>query len=290
MTPVANRVCSQKISHKNVSSALLLLVALAALSAAGGCDKLKARDLLNKGVTAYANGQYDVAVNDFQQAKDLDPDLLNARLFLATAYATQYTPGAPSDDNTRMGTQAVTEFQDVLTMDPSNLRAIDGLGSMLFQMAASPFDPDKFKEAEKYQLMHISIAPNDPQPYYWVGVIDWTLAYHANAEIRSKYNNANPKKQIKDADPLPPDLRDQYSQDYGTMVDDGIDKLNKAIQLQPDYDDAMAYLNLLLRRKADMVASPDDRDALEKQADALVDQVKEIKERKAAAPTGANPG
>jgi hypothetical protein len=74
------------------------------------------------------------------------------------------------------------------------------------------------------------------------------------------------------------------------MVDDGIDKLNKAIELQPDYDDAMAYLNLLLRRKADMVASPDDREALEKQADDLVDKVKEIKERKAAAPTGANPG
>jgi hypothetical protein len=68
------------------------------------------------------------------------------------------------------------------------------------------------------------------------------------------------------------------------MVDDGIAKLNKAIELQPDYDDAMAYLNLLLRRKADMVASADDRDDLIKQANDLVDKVKEIKERKAATP------
>jgi tetratricopeptide (TPR) repeat protein len=284
MTPVANRLCSQK----KMSAAWLMLVAVAALAAAGGCDKLKARDLLNHGVTAYANGQYDVAVDDFQKAKDLDPDLINARLFLATAYATQYTPGAPSDDNNRMAQQAVSEFQDVLTVDPNNLRAIDGLGSMLFQMAATPFDPDKFKEAEKYQLMHIALKPDDPQPYYWVGVIDWTLAYHANAEIRSKYNTANPKKQVHDADPLPADLRDQYAQDYGPTVDDGIAKLNQAIQLQPDYDDAMAYLNLLLRRKADMVASSDDRDALEKQADDLVDKVKEIKERQAQAP--AAPG
>jgi tetratricopeptide (TPR) repeat protein len=282
MNPLANRLCSQK----NMSAGWLMLVAVVALASAGGCDKLKARDLLNKGVIAYTNGQYDVAVDDFQKSKDLDPDLVDARLFLATAYATQYVPGAPSDDNNRMGDQAISEFQDVLSIDPNNLRAIDGLGSMIFQMAATPFDPDKFKEAEKYQLMHIALKPDDPQPYYWVGVIDWTLAYHANADIRSKYNAAitNPKKQIHDADPLPPDLRDQYAQDYGPIVDDGIAKLNQAIQLQPDYDDAMAYLNLLLRRKADMVASPDDRDALEKQADDLVDKVKEIKERKALAP------
>jgi hypothetical protein len=52
----------------------------------------------------------------------------------------------------------------------------------------------------------------------------------------------------------------------------------------------MAYLNLLLRRKADMVASQDDRDALVKQANDLVDQVKEIKEKKLEAPASDNPG
>jgi tetratricopeptide (TPR) repeat protein len=272
-----------------MSAAWLVLAAVAALAGAGGCDKLKARDLLNKGVAAYRNGQFDVAVDDFQQAKSLDPDLLNARLYLATAYATQYVPGAPSDDNMRMGQQAIAEFQDVLSIDSQNLTAIDGIGSMMFSMASSPFDPDKMKEAESYQLKHIDIKPDDPQPYYWVGVIDWTLSYRANAEIRQKYNTEHPTKQIKDADPLPPDVRDQYAQDYGTLVDDGIAKLNKAIELQPDYDDAMAYLNLLLRRKADMATSDDDRQALEKQADDLVDKVKEIKEKKAEAPAPTNP-
>lgn len=273
-----------------MSAAWLILAGVAALAGAGGCDKLKARDLLNRGVAAYRNGQFDIAVEDFKQSKDLDPGLLNARLFLATAYATQYIPGAPSDDNVRMGQQAIDEFQGVLSVDPKNLSAIDGIGSMTFQMAASPFNPDKFKEAETYEEKHIAISPDDPQPYYWVGVIDWTLSYHANTDLRAKYNASNPKKQIHDDQALPPDLRDQYAQDYGPMVDDGIDKLNKAIQLQPDYDDAMAYLNLLLRRKADMVTSDDDRAALEKQADDLVDKVKEIKEKKAEAAATANPG
>ena len=121
-------------------------------------------------------------------------------------------------------------------------------------------------------------------------MIDWTLAYHANVALRAKYNQGSPKKQVRDDQPLPPDLRDQYAQDYGPTVDDGIAKLNKSIELQPDYDDAMAYLNLLLRRKADMVASDEDRAALEKQADDLVDKVKEIKEKKAEAPAPNSPG
>ena len=46
----------------------------------------------------------------------------------------------------------------------------------------------------------------------------------------------------------------------------------------------MAYLNLLYRRKADMVESADERAALQKQADELIDKVKEIKQKRAEQP------
>src|SRR5258707_11952638 len=91
------------------ASAFMALVVLAV--GLSGCNKLKARDLLNKGVTAFKNGQYDQAVDQFQKAKEADPDLMNARLYLATAYATQYIPGAPSDQNKKLGEQAIAEFK-----------------------------------------------------------------------------------------------------------------------------------------------------------------------------------
>src|SRR4029077_6534815 len=116
-------------------AALLLLVA-----GVSGCSKLQARDLLNKGVGNYKNGLYDAAIDDFQKAKELDPNLMNARLYLATAYASQYIPGAPSDQNVRLGTATVNEFKEVLQIDPNNLSAIDGVGSILFQMAGVPYD------------------------------------------------------------------------------------------------------------------------------------------------------
>jgi len=252
--------------------------------AASGCSKLKARDLLNKGVNAFKNGQSDVAIEDFKAAKEADPDLLNARLYLGTAYASLYIPGAPSKENQDRGTQAIQEFKEILEKEPNNLSANDQIGSILFLMGGTPFDPKKFEESKTYHQKHIELKPDDPEPYYWIGVIDWTLAFRANGEMRMDYNKNNIKKQVKDTDPLPPAIRSEYASKYGPLVDEGITDLQKAISLRPDYDDAMAYLNLLYRRKADMVESKEEREALLKQADDLVDKVKEIKQRRSEQP------
>jgi tetratricopeptide (TPR) repeat protein len=266
---------------RRASAFAALLILAAGLS---GCDKLRARDLLNKGVAAYKNAQYDTAIEDFKQAKDLDPGLMNARLYLATAYASQYIPGAPSDQNVRLGTQAVNEFKEVLQIEPTNLSAIDGIGSIIFQMAGVPYDPKKFEESKTFHQKHIDLRPNDPEPYYWIGVIDWTLAFRANGELRAAYNRDHVQKQVKDTDPLPAALRGDYTSKFGSLVEEGTTNLQKSINVKPDYDDAMAYLNLLYRRKADMVESADERAALLKQADDLVDKVKEIKQKRAEQP------
>jgi tetratricopeptide (TPR) repeat protein len=266
---------------RQASAFAALLVLAAGLS---GCSKLQARDKLNKGVAAYKNAQYDTAIEFFKEAKDLDPGLMNARLYLATAYASQYIPGAPSEQNIRLGTQAVNEFKEVLAIDDKNLSAIDGIGSILFQMAGTPYDPKKFEESKSYHQKHIDLRPNDPEPYYWIGVIDWTLAYRANGELRAGYNKDHINKQVRDDDPLPPAVRAEYTSKYGAVVDEGITNLKKSIEVKPDYDDAMAYLNLLYRRKADMVESADERASLKKQADDLVDKVKEIKQKRAEQP------
>jgi tetratricopeptide (TPR) repeat protein len=155
-------------------------------------------------------------------------------------------------------------------------------------MAGTPYDPKKFEESKSYHQRHIELKPTDPEPYYWIGVIDWTLAFRANGELRAAYNKNNIRKQVRDDDPLPPPVRAVYVEKYGSLVDEGIADLQKAIQLRPDYDDAMAYLNLLYRRKADMVESADERASLKKQADDLIDKVKEIKQKRAEQPATAS--
>ena len=63
-----------------------------------GCNQLKSRDDLNKGVSAYKNAKYSEAVDDFQEAISLDPKNPNARVYLATAYMMQWIPGAMSPE------------------------------------------------------------------------------------------------------------------------------------------------------------------------------------------------
>lgn len=268
-----------------------VVVALAgSLVCVAGCNKLRARDLLNQGVQAYKLAQFDQAEEDFKQAAALDPTLTNARVYLATAYASQFVPGSPAPANLQYGHEAIAQFKTVLDSEPNNLSAIDGIGSMLYNLGTTPFDASMLDQAKQYHEKHIQLQPDAAQPYYWVGVIDWTIAFNANRALRADYNTHLTRRQkpITFTDPLPNDLRDQFASKYSQTVDEGIQDVQKAMQLRPNYSDAMSYLNLLYRQKADMVTSTDERANLLQQADQLVQEVNQIKQKEAAASKSAS--
>src|SRR3979411_1490186 len=110
--------------NKNRRLLMLAGVALALFSSVG-CNKLRARDQLNKGVQSYKNSKYEEAINHFQQAVELDPSLLNARMYLATAYAQQYIPAVDSPDNVRMAQQAIEQYQKVLDSNPAREQKVN---------------------------------------------------------------------------------------------------------------------------------------------------------------------
>jgi tetratricopeptide (TPR) repeat protein len=259
-----------------------ILIALLAVASAG-CSKLLARDDLNKGVAAYKAGNFDQAIEKFKAAKEKDPTLLNARLYLATAYASQYIPGAPSEENVRKGEQAIAEFKEVLQVDTNNLSAIDGIGSLLYNMAGSPFDEKKMVESRSYHEKHIQLDPTSKESYYWIGLIDWTISWRANQTMRKAWNDANPRKATKEDQPMPDKVRAEFQEKYGQTIEDGISQLKAAIKVDPNYEDAMAYLNLLFRQRADLATTAQEREEYLNQADALVDQVKAIKAKKSEA-------
>jgi tetratricopeptide (TPR) repeat protein len=249
-----------------------------ALLSTTGCDKLRARDQLNKGVAAYRNGKYEEAIDHFQQSSSLDPKLLNAQLYLATALANQYTPGVESADNTRIAQQAIDVFKKVLDESPKRdqkLTCLKGIASLYFNMK-------KWDETKQYHHQVNELDPNDPEALYSIGVVDWTEAYQQTAEVKSKEGIKVDDDIIKDKK-LCPDLKTKI----GPIVDDGIDSLNKALQLRTDYDDAMAYMNLLYRRKGDLECGDEAaRQADLKKADDWVNQTLAVKKAKAEkAPT-----
>ena len=59
-----------------VTAAMLALL----LSSVTGCNRLKARDQLNKGIQAFKNARYEEAVGHFQNSIELDPNYDQAKL------------------------------------------------------------------------------------------------------------------------------------------------------------------------------------------------------------------
>src|SRR5438128_12240674 len=98
-------------------------VGLAMLSTVA-CNKLQARDQLTKGVQSYKRAKYEEAIDYFQQAVSLDPGLINARLYLATAYSQQYIAGADTEDNKRMAQQPTSEYKAVRESHPKNAHSV----------------------------------------------------------------------------------------------------------------------------------------------------------------------
>ncbi len=256
---------------------LTLAAATLALLSSVGCGKLRARDQLNKGVTAYKNAKYEEAIDHFQQAVALDSSLINAKMYLATAFAQQYIPGADTPDNNKMAEQAIEQYQRVLEMNSARDQKVNSAKGIAYLY----LNMKKFDDAKKYYRMAGDIDPNDPEPYYSVGVIDWTACYQPRMEERAKLGmkpdeNLNPKN--KDQKKACSELKVKNA----PLIQEGIDSLNKAITLRPDYDDAMAYLNLMYREKADVEC--DDLNARQqdlKTADHWVDQTLSTKKAKA---------
>src|SRR6185369_13665238 len=108
---------------------LFSVVALVGITSTG-CRQLKARDNLNQGVQAYKNAKYPEAIALFQKAVELDPDYKTTHLYLATAYMTQYIPGAESPENVRLAESAFNEFQNVLKLDPKDELATASIASL----------------------------------------------------------------------------------------------------------------------------------------------------------------
>jgi tetratricopeptide (TPR) repeat protein len=254
---------------------LAVLAASIALLSATGCSKLQARDQLNKGVQSYKNARYEEAINHFEEAIKLDPTLLNARLYLATAFAQQYIPGADTPDNNKMAEQAIEQYKGVLERDPKNVNSVKGIASLYYQMK-------QFDKAKEYHKKASDLDPNDPEVYYSIGVIDWAQTYQPRMEERAKLG-LKPEEPLKDKKVCAA-VKDKNWE----HIQEGIDNLNKALQLRPDYDDAMAYMNLLYRERADVQCDdPAARAADLKEADSWVDRTMATKKAKAEKQPGA---
>ena len=223
------------------SSALAVALVGIVLSMSG-CNRLAARDQLNKGVEAYKSAHYEEAIGHFQKATQLDPSLPMAKTYLATALAQNVVPGLDTPDNMKTAQQAINIFEEVLAKDPNDVNSLK-------QIAGIYFSIKKFDDAKAWQKKVLAVDPKDPEAAYTIGAIDWTLA-HENAlkELATAGVNDDGEGNVK----APKKVMEAIKQENAPLVEEALQYLNQAVANRPNYDEAMVYLNLIYRRKADV--------------------------------------
>lgn len=272
--------------------------------------RASARQELNLGVQAYKSAQFDDAIEHFKRAALLDPEMKNAHLYLATVYAQMFVPEVDTEENVANGKNAIEQYLLVQRMDPDNVIAAKAVGSLNLHLK-------HFKEARDSYKKAAAIDPNDPENFYGAGVVDWTMAYREIAPEKDKLQRAsqnaddaedNDSDDDKAAANPKPDSDPEYAMIFSPVcaslraehlgnIEDGIAMLTHAIDLRKDYDDAMVYMNLLFRLRADLECG--DKAAHDKDVErangwsdmAMAARKKKMDEaaKKSQAPAGAPP-
>lgn len=222
------------------------------LVTASGCqlmDKLKARDRLNKGVAAYTEKKYPEAIEHFEEAIRLDPELLVASVYLATTYRTMFIPGGRSPDNDANAQKAIEVYQQVLQRDPKDTGTIAALARIYS-------DLEQYDTAKEWYRKRLEADPSNAEPLYGIGSTNYNLVDPRIGETGEKVKEMSPSEKAE----------------VEQLVDEGIDALRKAMELRDKYYEAAQFLNLLYREKGKLLTEKDQKEEKEnwvKEADKL---------------------
>jgi tetratricopeptide (TPR) repeat protein len=222
----------------------LAVLAAGIMVSMSGCDRLAARDQLNKGVEAYKANHFEEAIGHFQKATQLDPTLPMAKTYLGTALAGNVVPGLDTPENLKTANQAIGIFNEVLQKDPSDINSIKQIASLYFNIK-------ELDKAREWQKKVLAVDPKDPEAAYTIGVIDWTQA-HENVLKAFDAAGGNLNDDGKGNIKAPKKVLQQIADENKPLVEEALQYLQQAVSNRENYDDAMSYINLVYRRKADV--------------------------------------
>ena len=216
-----------------------LLVCLAVAGMAQDEAKASASNQVDEGVQAFRQAHYDEAIAHFEQAVAFDPDLVVARMYLAATYLQVFEPGVDTPENVVLATRALEQYSEVLRSNPSDVESLKGLAYLKLQL-------NEFDEAKEAYAKAIGLNPADPELLYAAAVANWSNANGGIAAEKAKLDAETEYSLIVSEGCS--DVRTRFLPE----IDSGIAMLNKAISLRKDYIDAMTYMDMLYRLRAEL--------------------------------------
>ncbi len=226
--------------------------------------------LLDKAVQNYETAAQKLTASDRPEYKKLG------------TLALQYLVAAYGVDKLNDPAKAEPVLQKMIQQDPSDpanyfalAKLYEDAGAyepaeqmLLKAKEAKPADPAVYMQLAGYYNRQgefdktiaalqerASKEPNNPEAYYTISTFYWDKAFRDNR------------------------LKEAEKKDF---VNKGIQAVDHALQIKPDYAEAMVYKGLLLRLEANLEKDPAKQQALLKEADAVRDKAQELRKQKAS--------
>ena len=231
--------------------AVLLILAVIPLSGCGFIQKLRARDNLNKGVKAFTEQKYDAASQFFEKSIELDPEFETARMYLATAYTSQFVPGSTDPKSEEMAQKGIATFKQVVDLAKDPAKPSESVKNAMLSIASLFYQLKKYPESKEWCNRVLKIDPNNAEAYYRIAVIDFDDSLEKTGVQGELVELMTPDEKTTTL----------------ANIDEGLKSLGKAIEIRPTYFDAMEYQNLLWREKAKFETDENAKAELVRQAD-----------------------
>lgn len=285
-----------------MSRRLLAVLAVSSLLLATGCNALSTRIHMSKGNKAYKAAKYDDAIKEYKQILAINPNNFSANYLVAMSNLAMYHPGSTHPKDISSSKESITYFEKLLTLDPPGtpdekkamhaklqkyyLSLLTAAGqedkaiayleaqraknpndiAVLQQLAGAYAKKDFNKAMEAFEKL-AQLEPKNKERWYTIGEVCWEKSYKGGMAVSDQERTA--------------------------LVNKGLDALQKAVTIDPDYAESWAFINLLHREMAKVYTNQNDRAGWDKEmagAKFATDKAIEINnKRKAKAPQASTP-
>jgi tetratricopeptide (TPR) repeat protein len=288
----------------------------------GQYEQLKAKKYFKDGNALYQQQDYKKAAEEYERALQSDPNLTVAHFYLGNSYDNLYKPARAGEAENDAMIQKAIQHYEIATekeTDPKMKKlALDYLVAAYgaeklnqpdkaeplinrliqldptdplnyFALAKLYEDSGRYDEAEAILNKARDAKPSDPAVYMQLagfynrqGDFDKTIQA---LQSRAEREPNNPEAHYTIAtfywDKAYRDfrLKDDQKAQYAKA---GLDAVDRAIQLNPDYMEAVTYRGLLLRVQAAIEKDAARQKALLAEADKMQQRATELRKKKAA--------
>lgn len=268
------------------STTALTIAAIAALTTLGsGCEyarKVIAKDKLNQGAIEYNKGNFKNAQEFFKDASETDPTYPMTWLYLGATRVKDYRKENDNAKKKEIANDALEDFQKALSRANRNCTVIESALSYMVVIYEDMKNTEEKRKIMEERATNECIKKEiQAQSFYGIGVDYWQCSYDQTTRYQDKTLFSKDPFHYRKMDYAPEALADR--QKAQTCVTKGFEYLEKALQIDPEYVEAMYYKGMLYHELQKLTKEESKRKEFEQMATKIAAEANALQKKKEAA-------